>query len=240
MRHGINELISKGINEDIIQKYVHTGLAVRNIKEYFANELDYSLNQARNEILAYFKGGKDSDEILSNMIELEAYDYLSDSKFERQKTKNGEDGKCGDKILERYKPKIIKKERVKCQEKHKKIISESLSVIDDLDRWGFPRGEIIGMFQTQELKYWKKLFERLKKNPQFIEERNRHSDEKAAQLDENLRQYRKNNSWLKRKIDKLKIRLPFGLSDRIAPESYAELLLEKELKLLNKERLGWK
>lgn len=232
VKHRINELVRNGAYD----KEYSLDSYPKNIKEYFAGEIAFALSMAKDEILAYFKDGEDTEDILARLVHTEYYNYLDESDYKGQETR---ESLYGADILKKYNAQVIGNEFIKCKDKYIKIISNCLEILETLERWGFSRGEIVGMFQVQKMTNWGKIFNRFGHNPEFIEERNINSDKKIESLGRDLQQYRNKNSWLKRKLNKLKIKLPFGLSDHIHYESFKESMLEAQLQLLQKEKLRW-
>lgn len=232
MKHRINELIANGMKgiKDDVSDYFYSKTNSKNIKEYFENELMFVSLRARDEIFAFFKTGNDVNNIKEYLFfEGGPYDYLGDDKYFNQDKDGGDEE---DEILEKYSPEEIENELGIIRLRYKKIISEGLEMIDELESYGFSRGKIIGIFQTEPITKWKKIFERLECNPHFLQE----VGGNIEKLEEDLAQYRKNNSWIKRKTDKMKYWMPFGLADKFSRESYLERELEYRIKIAKNKK----
>lgn len=222
LKHRLNELISNGAYDD---EYDWQPDHLENINSYFKDKLDFALIKAKDEILAYFKDGEDVDQILGRLTNEEIYAFREDSEEEEE--------------LDKYAPKEIKRKISECKEKYEYIITEGLAVLDIFEGWGFSRKEIIGLFQMQKIPNWIKIYRRLSRDSKFMEERNKKSDEKIKQLEENLQQHSETISWLKRNLFKLVTKLPVSLTDFINNKIQRESLLGMYLYLaeLKKEKL---
>jgi len=156
-------LTEKPIGENII-KELHNKKSPEILINYLRFKRENFENSAKDEILAFYKGAaRNLDEIMDLLVEPKAgggiYDY-----FDRNKDylENSLKEKLTSKIFRKNK-KIIRQtlKQVFVNEYQQEII-HSINAINELEKMGKSRDEIIHLLITEPLSRWGKLVQRIK------------------------------------------------------------------------------
>ncbi len=231
IKHCINGLIDRGLQKHHEFEIAKGNENAKNIEEYFKNELRDSTNRAKDEILAYYKAGEDVENFCKKMfIENGPYDYFNIDKYIKRKNADeyDEDEENWRKTLKEYRKKEIKKWQRDYKLKYEEIVLESLRVLIHLEICGFSRSEIIGMLQSNPITEWKKIYRRIEKSSQFLQERKKNIDKQLPKYSEEL-------IFLKKELHNIRK----DKSLRPLEKSHEESALKEKIKIVKykKEKL---
>jgi len=158
-KHIINKLV-----EPIDQFGKYAKLSNLETNEFKKRELEQIFNQdkitneerAKDEILAYLKGGHDIQKIKEILLEKREsgglYDYFEQ---DRNFYYSHPDYK-------KFGPELINETSGRTENKYKQNINQALKAVGQLINSGFSRNKLIGLLQTERLDQWGKLYTRLR------------------------------------------------------------------------------
>jgi len=161
-KHILNALIR--VVEEAVDKITYKGEQQETdekIAGIFLNK-DRMRNEARakDEILSYFKDGRGLKAIKYKLFRKKSdgglYDYFEDDKKYFSYPKYA-----------KFEKDLLEKVQQKFREKYEINIQIGLEIIGNLERIGFSREKIIGLFQTERLDSWHKVYERIQKSDEF-------------------------------------------------------------------------
>ncbi|HBI34269.1 MAG TPA: hypothetical protein DEA43_02075 [Candidatus Moranbacteria bacterium] len=175
MVEGFNDISDEELDHLSPKEFVER-FTIKPIEKQLDGLRKISEEIAREEILAYYKEGFNVDHlyaILSSSYEGTGYgviDEMTIRGFEQHlETFSGVEQEK--KIALEFFKDIHKKE----EQDYTKHLSRGIDAIRRLENIGISRGEIIGLFETESLANWNKIFERIEKSDVYSKKRNIHS-----------------------------------------------------------------
>jgi len=147
------------VKKEIIEEFKNLK-SPKTLVNYLKYRREYYENSAKNEILAFYKEGFSFKKIKEYLKEKkECYDYYNKHKRDLKKT-----------LKEKLTPEIFNKnkraiEKISEQvfvKEYKQEINKAINAMEELEKMGKSRNEIIYLLITEPLSRWKKLAERIK------------------------------------------------------------------------------
>ncbi|MDP1833532.1 MAG: hypothetical protein Q8L11_01180 [Candidatus Moranbacteria bacterium] len=160
-KHEINNLVQKALAECEIRPEEISNMINREMQMDFNRALD----KGKDEMLAYYKSGKDSLLIYQGLIEKNGeYDYFSSEEDLKNKAKFYEGEDDWSQILMQELQKLQESLRVRYHE----ILMRAVVVINELELLGFDNGKIVGLLQIENIKNWTNVLKRIEDSTELI------------------------------------------------------------------------
>jgi hypothetical protein len=186
------------------------------LKETMNEDRLHIEERAKNEIVAYLKGGASSEDIKTELLRRAAegglYDYFEKEKVYYSYPK-----------YEKFDKESLEKAHNESRNKYEQDIINALGKVERLKEMGFPKRRIIGLFVAERLDRWPKVFERFKTSEEF---QNRKTEKIKTLVDYYKRQLEKERSkgFILRTIDSIVLYLhnKFAETKKLSREEILE------------------